>query len=99
MKTTALMPQQPSTGGQTFAAANTQTQPVAASPTPIATSPRYSIRHILLGHPAAVRQTIYLLHSLHYAETGLWTPVLTIETPLVIAPAPDESISLLRRSL
>ncbi|WP_240518723.1 hypothetical protein [Leptolyngbya sp. BC1307] len=44
-----------------------------------------------------MRQTIHLLHTLHYAETVLWSPVMTIEEPLMIAPAPSEAISLLRR--
>ena len=56
-----------------------------------------SVRHILLGSPEAVRQTIHLLHALHYAETVLWSPVLTVEKPLVIPPARNEAMSLLRR--
>ncbi|MGB7249253.1 MAG: hypothetical protein WBC73_09965 [Phormidesmis sp.] len=94
MKPTILAPQQPLTGGQLLAA-GPQTLPVG--PAPVETPPGESIRHILLGRPAAVRQTIHLLHSLRYAETVLWTPVLAIETPLVITPVPGESLSLLRR--
>ncbi|MGC1309672.1 MAG: hypothetical protein WA885_20815 [Phormidesmis sp.] len=45
------------------------------------------IRHILLGSPDAVRQTIHLLHILRYAETILWTPVLTIAEPVILTPA------------
>ena len=56
-----------------------------------------SVRHILLGSPEAVRQTIHLLHALHYAETVLWSPVLTVEEPFVISPAQNEAMSLLRR--
>ena len=58
-----------------------------------------SVRHILLGSPEAVRQTIHLLHTLHYAETVLWSPVLTVEESLVIAPKSGEAMSLLRRSV
>ena len=58
---------------------------------------RRSLRHILLGHPEDVRQTIHLLHNLHYAETVLWSPIMAVEEPLMIAPAPNEAISLLRK--
>ena len=64
---------------------------------PVGSGGRRSLRHILLGHPEDVRQTIHLLHTLHYAETVLWSPIMAIEEPLMIAPAPDEAISLLRK--
>lgn len=60
---------------------------------------RETIRHLLLGSPGAVRQTIHLLHTLHYAETVLWSPVMRIEEPLVITTAQGEAMSLLRRQL
>ncbi len=66
---------------------------------PSGTPRKKSIRHILLGEPDAIRQTIHLLHTLHYAETVLWTPVLMIEEPLVITPAQGEAMSLLRKIL
>ena len=56
-----------------------------------------SVRHILLGSPEAVRQTMYLLHTLRYAETGLWSPVMGVGERGVIAPTPGEAMSLLRR--
>jgi hypothetical protein len=58
---------------------------------------REILRHILLGSPGAVRQTIYLLHSLHYVETVLWSPIMAIEEPLIITPEQGEAISLLRK--
>ncbi len=58
---------------------------------------RRSLRHILLGHPEDIRQTIHLLHTLRYAETVLWSPVMAIEAALTITPAQGEAISLLRR--
>ena len=64
---------------------------------PVGNGGRRSLRHILLGHPEDIRQTIHLLHTLHYAETVLWTPVMTIEEPLTITPAQGEAISLLRK--
>jgi len=60
---------------------------------------REILRHILLGSPGAVRQTIHLLHSLHYAETVLWSPIMTIEEPLIITPEQGEAMSLLRRQV
>jgi hypothetical protein len=57
---------------------------------------RETIRHILLGSPGAVRQTIHLLHTLRYAETVLWSPILTVEEPLTITTTRGEAMSLLR---
>ncbi|MGI8932697.1 hypothetical protein [Leptolyngbya sp. BC1307] len=64
---------------------------------PVGSGGRRSLRHILLGHPEDIRQTIHLLHTLHYAETVLWTPIMTIEEPLTIPPAQGEAISLLQK--
>ncbi|MEL7053807.1 MAG: hypothetical protein AAGM45_18775 [Cyanobacteria bacterium J06588_5] len=60
---------------------------------------REILRHILLGSPRAVQQAIHLLHSLHYVETGLWSPIMTIEEQLIITPAQGEAMSLLRRQI
>ncbi|MGB7248800.1 MAG: hypothetical protein WBC73_07670 [Phormidesmis sp.] len=67
--------------------------------TPAGTAPGESVRHILLGSPDAVRQTIHLLHTLHYSEPILWSPVLAIAEAMVITPAQGEAISLLRKPL
>ena len=96
MKTTALLAFQPMSDS-----------PAAPEPTPNSSliipnssfSPGQSIRHILLGKPEAIRQTIHLLHTLHYAETILWSPLLTIEEPLMITPERGEAMSLLRKPL
>ncbi|MGB3291578.1 MAG: hypothetical protein WBB01_01145 [Phormidesmis sp.] len=66
---------------------------------PTGSPPRDSIRHILLGTSGAVRQTIHLLHSLHYSETVLWSPIVAVEEPLIITPAQGEAVSLLRRPI
>lgn len=66
---------------------------------PSGNPPGSAIRHILLGDRDAIRQTIHLLHTLRYAETLLWSPILTINEPLLIAPAQGKAISLLRRPL
>jgi len=57
------------------------------------------LRHILLGSPGAIRQTIHLLHSLRYAEPVLWSPIMTVGKQMIITPEQGESMSLLRRSL
>ncbi len=95
MKTTTFLSGQPLAAGQL----SPVLESVMALPerVPVGSGGRRSLRHILLGHPNDVRQTIHLLHTLHYAETVLWSPIITIEEPLIIAPAPDEAISLLRK--
>ena len=57
------------------------------------------LRHILLGSPGAIRQTIYLLHTMNYAEPVLWSPIMAVGEQLIIRPEQGEAISLLRRSL
>ena len=64
---------------------------------PVGSGGRRSLRHILLGHPEDVRQTIHLLHTLRYAETVLWSPIMTVEDALTITPTQGETMSLLRR--
>ncbi len=44
------------------------------------------LRHILLGSPGAIRQTIYLLHTLNYAEPVLWSPIMAVGEQLIITP-------------
>ena len=58
-----------------------------------------TIKHILIGSPGAVRQTIHLLHTLNYAETVLWSPILRIQEPVVITPERGEAMSLLRKTV
>lgn len=58
------------------------------------------IRHILLGHPDHIRQTIHLLHNLHYVETSQWSPLIEVpDNRLILRPQPDEMISMLVRRL
>ena len=61
--------------------------------------PKEELRHILLGSPGAIRQTIYRLHSLNYSESALWTPLTPIRGRLVLTSEQGEMMSLLRRSL
>ena len=96
MKTTAFITEQPLTGPLS----TPQPRPNASLITPRSPlAPGESIRHILLGNPEAIRQTIHLLHRLRYTETVLWSPVLMIEASLVITPAQGEAISLLRKQI
>ncbi len=96
MKSTAFLAGCPSVGDLQSAALRASPLP---SLTPSSSIPGESIRHILLGKPDAIRQTIHLLHTLHYTETILWSPVLTIEEALVITPTQGEAMSLLRKQL
>ena len=76
------------------------TQPATAQLLPPAPNHERSfIRHILLGHPEAVQQTIHLLHTLHYTETVLWSRAIALQNPLIITPTPGEAISLLRKQV
>ncbi|MEO0457838.1 MAG: hypothetical protein AAF152_14835 [Cyanobacteria bacterium P01_A01_bin.114] len=58
------------------------------------------LRHILLGSPGGVRQTIHLLHTLRYVETALWSPLVAIPNEqLIITPRQGEVMSILIRDL
>ena len=82
-----------------------QREPAATQPERMMNPPgrnpgqKEELRHILLGSPGAIRQTIYLLHSLHYSESALWTPLAPVRGQLVITSEQGEMMSLLRRSL
>lgn len=95
MKTICFTSDRPSAAGQITLAP----LPMLSQITPVGNAAREPLRHILLGSPAAVRQTIHLLHRLHYAETLLWSPIMTTEEPLIITPAQGEAMSLLRKYL
>ncbi|MEM9977708.1 MAG: hypothetical protein AAF808_08750 [Cyanobacteria bacterium P01_D01_bin.2] len=57
-----------------------------------------SIRHILLGSPGSIRQTIHLLHNLRYVETGQWSPLIEVsDNRLILTPDPGDVISLLTK--
>ena len=74
-------------------------------PTPLRSAPtegrlpREELRHILLGSPDAIEQTIHLLYRLNYTEPGLWSPITAVNNQLIITAAQGEAISLLRRIL
>ena len=93
----------PSTAAPITYSAHTLTtpplSPLNQTPPSISTPPKETVRHILLGSPGAVRQTIHLLHTLNYAETVLWSPLVRPEGVLAIAPEPGEAMSLLRKSV
>ncbi|MGB3292106.1 MAG: hypothetical protein WBB01_03820 [Phormidesmis sp.] len=71
---------------------------LSIAPTP-AQEPGAPLRHILLGSPDGVRQTIHLLHTLQYAETTLWSPLVPIPShQLIITPRLGEVMSILVKS-
>ncbi len=78
-----------------------QTAPAALRIEPgfSSSSHREELRHILLGSPEAIRQTIHQLHVLNYAETVLWSPVMPVGEQIILTTTQGEAISLLRRSL
>ncbi|MEO0350752.1 MAG: hypothetical protein AAF282_14695 [Cyanobacteria bacterium P01_A01_bin.15] len=58
------------------------------------------IRHILLGRPSGIRQTIHLLHNRRYVETSQWSPLIEVpDNRLILTPEPGEVVSLLTRRL
>lgn len=56
-----------------------------------------ALRHILLGSPEAIRQTIHQLHVLNYVESLLWTPIVAVNDNVVITPQQGAAMSLLVR--
>ena len=65
-----------------------------------APAPGDTIRHILLGRPGSIRQTIHLLHNLRYVETSQWSPLIAVpDQQLILRPEPEEMISILMRRL
>ena len=95
MKSMSFLADSPSAAGQITPVPLPTLSPL----TPTDNTSREPLRHILLGSPAAVRQTIHLLHTLYYAETVLWSPIMTTEERLIITPAQGEAMSLLRKYL
>lgn len=68
---------------------------LSALPTP-QISEGEPIRHILLGSPGGVRQTIHLLHTLRYVENALWSPLVPIPNDqLIITPKQGDVMSIL----
>lgn len=100
MKTTLLLSNQTAIGRNLSAGASSSSEPMPLTQlAPSGAMPREFLRHILLGSPEAVRQTIHLLHRLHYSETVLWSPVMAVEESLIITPAQGEAMSLLRKQV
>ena len=59
---------------------------------------RDPLKHLLIGSPRAIRQTIHLLHTLRYTEAGLWSPLIAMPNQqLIITPNEGEMMSLLMR--
>lgn len=79
--------------------------PTAALPadlslsSPPGTVPNDTVRHLLLGDPGRIRQTIHLLHSLHYVEQSQWSLLLEVPQQLIITPEQGAYISMLTKRL
>lgn len=58
---------------------------------------REEVRHVLLGSPEAIRQTMHQLHVLNYAESLLWSPVTAVGDDVTLTKDQGEAMSLLRR--
>ncbi|MBE9068790.1 hypothetical protein IQ260_19275 [Leptolyngbya cf. ectocarpi LEGE 11479] len=59
-----------------------------------------TIRHILLGSPGGIRQTIHLLHTLKYVEPNQWSPLIDIpDNQLILTPDQGDVISILMKRL
>ncbi|HEY9663620.1 MAG TPA: hypothetical protein V6C65_34665 [Allocoleopsis sp.] len=57
---------------------------------------REPFRHILLGSPASIRQTIHTLHVLQYAEQSTWSRLVNVPANgIVIMPEHGAMMSLL----
>ena len=66
----------------------------------LAPPPGETVRVILLGRPAAVRQTRHLLHNLRYVEVSQWSPLIEIpDGRLVLSPDQGEQMSMLVKRL
>lgn len=77
-----------------------QLQTVELSGIPVPSEAGEELRHILLGSPAAVRQTIHLLHHLRYVETLRWTPLIAIpQKRLILSPKDGDVMSMLVKHL
>ena len=80
-----------------------QTPPVSPTlPADFSTlpGPGSTIRHILLGQPSDIRQTIHLLHNLRYVETSQWSTLIEVpDNRLILRPPAEHMISMLVRRL
>ncbi|MGF1568675.1 MAG: hypothetical protein ACFCVD_11500 [Nodosilinea sp.] len=59
---------------------------------------RERLRHLVIGSPEGVRETIHRLHVLTYAEQMTWSQFITIPASgILITPEQGEVFSLLKR--
>jgi hypothetical protein len=74
--------------------------PGAGQPAATLPSEQDPLKHLLIGSPRAIQQTIHRLHNLGYAEVGFWSPLIAIpQQQLIITANAGEMMSLLMRSL
>jgi hypothetical protein len=83
-----------------LAYAGAASAPASGQPGAMPLSESDPLKHLLIGSPRAIQQTIHRLHNLGYADAGLWSPLMAIPQPqLVITASAGEMMSLLLRSL
>ena len=74
--------------------------PASCQPAATPLSEQDPLKHLLIGSPRAIQQTIHRLHNLGYADAGFWSPLIAIpQQQLVITSSKGEMMSLLLRSL
>ena len=67
-------------------------------PLPLRYPSREPIRHLLIGSPTLVQNTIHQLHNLRYAEAGLWSPeIFPADSELRLTLNPGEVLRILLR--
>ena len=79
-----------------LAYAGAASAPALGQPAAMPLSEQDPLKHLLIGSPRAIQQTIHRLHNLGYADAGLWSPLIAIpQSQLVITASAGEMLSLL----
>ena len=87
-------PERPDEAAQNPLTEATPTRPI----TPHLTPSGEVIRHILVGSPEAIRETIYRLHMLRYVEQAQWTePIKLGSSGIHINPDQGQMLAYLMR--
>ena len=95
-----MMPRQPQMMLTRLSQSGAASSPASCQPAATPLSEQDPLKHLLIGSPRAIQQTIHLLHNLGYAEAGFWSPLMAIPQPqLVMTPNAGEMMSLLMRYL
>ena len=96
----AVMPVPPKMMQTRLSQPGAASSPGAGQPAATPPSEQDPLRHLLIGSPRAIQQTMDRLHNLGYVEVGFWSPLIAIpQQQLIITANPGEMMSLLMRSL